>query len=176
MAHKSVHYTVLPARTWPADHRLPNRREAIIAAWNAPDLRPIRRTFGVKHGSPLPRQPLVVRHDKDGAWHFSAHLPRKQSAFPATVVGCTIGAGDTRAGGVPLQDWRQAGRPRTPYRWGNAVWLRSYRGGDWCAPTREAPPSHTKRIASLRYGSMPYSQVADRAPPANHQQRHLPSI
>ncbi|MEY5302473.1 PfkB family carbohydrate kinase, partial [Salmonella enterica subsp. enterica serovar Corvallis] len=94
------------------------------------------RTFGeawVKRFS----APLVVRHDKDGAWYFSAQSSGVVPAFPATVVD-TIGAGDSHAGGVlaglasgwPLAD---------AVLLGNAVasWVVGHRGGD-CAPTREA--------------------------------------
>lgn len=43
--------------------------------------------------------PLIVRHDKDGAWYFSAQSSGCVPAFPTTVVD-TIGAGDSHAGGM----------------------------------------------------------------------------
>ncbi|EKG6079310.1 TPA: PfkB family carbohydrate kinase [Salmonella enterica subsp. enterica serovar Java] len=110
-----------------------NRQEAIIAAERA-GLATDTRTFGeawVKRFS----APLVVRHDKDGAWYFSAQSSGVVPAFPATVVDS---AGDSHAGGVlaglasgwPLAD---------AVLLGNAVasWVVGHRGGD-CAPTREA--------------------------------------
>lgn len=80
--------------------------------------------------------PVVVRHDKDGAWYFSAQTSGCVPAFKTTVVD-TIGAGDSHAGGMlaglasgwPLAD---------AVLLGNAVasWVVGHRGGD-CAPSRE---------------------------------------
>ncbi|EJT3970207.1 sugar kinase [Salmonella enterica] len=112
-----------------------NRQEAIIAAERA-GLATDTRTFGEAWVNRF-SAPLVVRHDKDGAWYFSAQSSGVVPAFPATVVD-TIGAGDSHAGGVlaglasgwPLAD---------AVLLGNAVasWVVGHRGGD-CAPTREA--------------------------------------
>lgn len=81
--------------------------------------------------------PVVIRHDKDGAWYFSAQTSGCVPAFKTTVVD-TIGAGDSHAGGMlaglasgwPLAD---------AVLLGNAVasWVVGHRGGD-CAPSREA--------------------------------------
>ena len=81
--------------------------------------------------------PVVVRHDKDGAWYFDAGTCGCIPAFTTTVVD-TIGAGDSHAGGMlaglasgwPLED---------AVMLGNAVasWVVGHRGGD-CAPSREA--------------------------------------
>ena len=80
--------------------------------------------------------PVVIRHDKDGAWYFSAQTSGCVPAFKTTVVD-TIGAGDSHAGGMlaglasgwPLAD---------AVLLGNAVasWVVGHRGGD-CAPSRE---------------------------------------
>ena len=81
--------------------------------------------------------PVVIRHDKDGAWYFSAQTSGCVPAFKTTGVD-TIGAGDSHAGGMlaglasgwPLAD---------AVLLGNAVasWVVGHRGGD-CAPSREA--------------------------------------
>ncbi|HCC0890034.1 TPA: sugar kinase [Salmonella enterica] len=112
-----------------------NRQEAIIAAERAgfaSDTQAFGETWIQRFSAPL-----IVRHDKDGAWYFSAQSSGFAPAFPATVVD-TIGAGDSHAGGVlaglasgwPLAD---------AVLLGNAVagWVVGHRGGD-CAPTREA--------------------------------------
>ena len=80
--------------------------------------------------------PLIVRHDKDGAWYYDAEKTDHVPAFPATVVD-TIGAGDSHAGGTLAG--LAAGWPLADaILLGNAVaaWVVSHRGGD-CAPTRE---------------------------------------
>ncbi|MCS2171786.1 PfkB family carbohydrate kinase [Scandinavium sp. TWS1a] len=80
--------------------------------------------------------PLIVRQDKDGAWHFSAEKCGQAKAFPTTVVD-TIGAGDSHAGGV-LAGLSAGWSLADAVTLGNAVasWVVSHRGGD-CAPTRE---------------------------------------
>ena len=80
--------------------------------------------------------PLVVRHDKEGAWYFTERDAGCVPAFPTTVVD-TIGAGDSHAGGMLAglaSGWPQADAVLL----GNAVasWVVGHRGGD-CAPFRE---------------------------------------
>ena len=43
--------------------------------------------------------PLIVRHDEEGAWYFSAEEQGLAAPFPVAVVD-TIGAGDSHAGGT----------------------------------------------------------------------------
>ncbi|HDN6709358.1 TPA: sugar kinase [Salmonella enterica subsp. enterica serovar Anatum] len=112
-----------------------NRQEAIIAAERA-GLATDTRTFGEAWVNRF-SAPLVVRHDKDGAWYFSAQSSGVVPAFPATVVD-TIGAGDSHAGGV-LAGLASGWSLADAVLLGNAVasWVVGHRGGD-CAPTREA--------------------------------------
>jgi len=111
-----------------------NRQEAEIAA----------ERFGLSQdveglGAQWVKQfaaPLIVRHDKEGAWYFSAQSSGCVPAFPTTVVD-TIGAGDSHAGGMLAglaSGWSLAGAVLL----GNAVasWVVGHRGGD-CAPFRE---------------------------------------
>lgn len=111
-----------------------NRQEAEIAA-EAFNLRPEMPAFGEdwlqKFGSPL-----IVRHDKAGAWYFSAEGQGTAAAFPTTVVD-TIGAGDSHAGGT-LAGLAGGWSLADAVLLGNAVasWVVGHRGGD-CAPTRE---------------------------------------
>ncbi|EGT4253198.1 sugar kinase [Citrobacter amalonaticus] len=81
--------------------------------------------------------PLIVRHDKDGAWYFSAQSSGCVPAFPTTVVD-TIGAGDSHAGGM-LAGLASGWSLADAVLLGNAVasWVVGHRGGD-CAPFREA--------------------------------------
>ena len=81
--------------------------------------------------------PLIVRHDKDGAWYYDGDTQGHVAAFPATVVD-TIGAGDSHAGGT-LAGLAAGWRLADALTLGNAVaaWVVSHRGGD-CAPTRDA--------------------------------------
>ena len=80
--------------------------------------------------------PLVVRHDKDGAWYFSAQTSGCVPAF-ATAVVDTIGAGDSHAGGM-LAGLAAGWTLADSVLLGNAVasWVVGHRGGD-CAPSRE---------------------------------------
>lgn len=80
--------------------------------------------------------PLIVRHDKEGAWYFSAHACGCVPAFPTTVVD-TIGAGDSHAGGM-LAGLASGWSLADAVLLGNAVasWVVGHRGGD-CAPFRE---------------------------------------
>lgn len=80
--------------------------------------------------------PLIVRHDKDGAWYYAADGAGHVPAFSATVVD-TIGAGDSHAGGT-LAGLAAGWTLADAVLLGNAVaaWVVSHRGGD-CAPTRE---------------------------------------
>ncbi|EMD4740854.1 sugar kinase [Salmonella enterica] len=112
-----------------------NRQEGIIAAERA-GLATDTRTFGEAWVNRF-SAPLVVRHDKDGAWYFSAQSSGVVPAFPATVVD-TIGAGDSHAGGV-LAGLASGWSLADAVLLGNAVasWVVGHRGGD-CAPTREA--------------------------------------
>lgn len=80
--------------------------------------------------------PLIVRHDKDGAWYFSPQSCGCVPAFPTTVVD-TIGAGDSHAGGM-LAGLASGWSLADAVLLGNAVasWVVGHRGGD-CAPFRE---------------------------------------
>ncbi|HIF4732508.1 PfkB family carbohydrate kinase [Citrobacter amalonaticus] len=80
--------------------------------------------------------PLIVRHDKEGAWYFSAQSSGCVPAFPTTVVD-TIGAGDSHAGGM-LAGLASGWSLADAVLLGNAVasWVVGHRGGD-CAPFRE---------------------------------------
>lgn len=80
--------------------------------------------------------PLIVRHDKDGAWYFSAQSSGCVPAFPTPVVD-TIGAGDSHAGGM-LAGLASGWTLADAVLLGNAVasWVVGHRGGD-CAPFRE---------------------------------------
>ncbi|MNB72999.1 putative sugar kinase YdjH [compost metagenome] len=80
--------------------------------------------------------PLIVRHDKDGAWYYDGENTGYVPAFTATVVD-TIGAGDSHAGGT-LAGLAAGWTLPEAITLGNAVaaWVVSHRGGD-CAPTRE---------------------------------------
>lgn len=81
--------------------------------------------------------PVIVRHDKDGAWYFSQQSSGCVPAFATTVVD-TIGAGDSHAGGM-LAGLASGWALADAVLLGNAVasWVVGHRGGD-CAPTREA--------------------------------------
>ena len=81
--------------------------------------------------------PVVVRHDKEGAWYFSAQTSGCVPAF-ATAVVDTIGAGDSHAGGM-LAGLASGWTLPDAVLLGNAVatWVVGHRGGD-CAPSREA--------------------------------------
>lgn len=80
--------------------------------------------------------PLIVRHDKEGAWYFSAQEQGLAAPF-TTVVVDTIGAGDSHAGGT-LAGLASGWTLGESVRLGNAVasWVVGHRGGD-CSPTRE---------------------------------------
>ncbi|MEX3019911.1 PfkB family carbohydrate kinase [Kluyvera sp. STS39-E] len=80
--------------------------------------------------------PLIVRHDKEGAWYFSAQEQGLTAPF-TTVVVDTIGAGDSHAGGT-LAGLASGWTLGESVRLGNAVasWVVGHRGGD-CSPTRE---------------------------------------
>lgn len=80
--------------------------------------------------------PLIVRHDKEGAWYYDGDRQEHVPAFPATVVD-TIGAGDSHAGGT-LAGLAAGWSLADAITLGNAVasWVVSHRGGD-CAPTRD---------------------------------------
>lgn len=80
--------------------------------------------------------PVVIRHDKDGAWYFSAQTSGCVPAFKTTVVD-TIGAGDSHAGGM-LAGLASGWALADAVLLGNAVasWVVGHRGGD-CAPSRE---------------------------------------
>lgn len=81
--------------------------------------------------------PVVIRHDKDGAWYFSEQASGCVPAFATTVVD-TIGAGDSHAGGM-LAGLASGWTLAEAVLLGNAVasWVVGHRGGD-CAPSREA--------------------------------------
>lgn len=112
-----------------------NRQEAEIAA----------ERFGLSQdvedlGAQWVKQfsaPLIVRHDKEGAWYFSAQSSGCVPAFPTTVVD-TIGAGDSHAGGM-LAGLASGWSLADAVLLGNAVasWVVGHRGGD-CAPFRGA--------------------------------------
>ena len=80
--------------------------------------------------------PLIVRHDKDGAWYFSQQEQGLAEPFPTVVVD-TIGAGDSHAGGT-LAGLASGWTLGESVLLGNAVasWVVGHRGGD-CSPTRE---------------------------------------
>ena len=102
-----------------------NRQEAEIAA----------ERFGAQWVKRF-AAPLIVRHDKEGAWYFSAQSSGCVPAFPTTVVD-TIGAGDSHAGGM-LAGLASGWSLADAVLLGNAVasWVVGHRGGD-CAPFRE---------------------------------------
>lgn len=109
-----------------------NRQEAVIAAERlgvAVDA--LGKAWQAQYGCPL-----IVRHDKDGAWYYDGDSAGHVPAFPATVVD-TIGAGDSHAGGT-LAGLAAGWALSDAVLLGNAVaaWVVSHRGGD-CAPTRD---------------------------------------
>ncbi|RWS88828.1 sugar kinase [Klebsiella michiganensis] len=81
--------------------------------------------------------PLIVRHDEEGAWYFSAEEQGLAAPFPVAVVD-TIGAGDSHTGGT-LAGLASGWTLGESVLLGNAVasWVVGHRGGD-CSPTREA--------------------------------------
>ena len=81
--------------------------------------------------------PLIVRHDEEGAWYFSAEEQGLAAPFPVAVID-TIGAGDSHAGGT-LAGLASGWTLGESVLLGNAVasWVVGHRGGD-CSPTREA--------------------------------------
>lgn len=81
--------------------------------------------------------PLIVRHDEEGAWYFSAEEQGLAAPFPVAVVD-TIGAGDSHVGGT-LAGLASGWTLGESVLLGNAVasWVVGHRGGD-CSPTREA--------------------------------------
>lgn len=81
--------------------------------------------------------PLIVRHDGEGAWYFSAEEQGLAAPFPVAVID-TIGAGDSHAGGT-LAGLASGWTLGESVLLGNAVasWVVGHRGGD-CSPTREA--------------------------------------
>ncbi|WP_230350694.1 PfkB family carbohydrate kinase [Lelliottia sp. WAP21] len=110
-----------------------NRQEAERAAERlGVDTPSLGRVWQTHYGSPL-----IIRHDKDGAWFYDGEHQSHVPAFSATVVD-TIGAGDSHAGGT-LAGLAAGWTLEESVRLGNAVaaWVVSHRGGD-CAPTREA--------------------------------------
>ncbi|WP_194206418.1 PfkB family carbohydrate kinase [Superficieibacter sp. 1612_C1] len=111
-----------------------NRQEAEIAA-EAFNFSRETAAFGTAWLEKF-NAPLIVRHDKEGAWYFSHEGQGNVAAFPTVVVD-TIGAGDSHAGGTLAGlacGWSLADAVML----GNAVaaWVVGHRGGD-CAPTRE---------------------------------------
>lgn len=100
--------------------RLPVATEAVGQAW--------LKKFAM---------PLIVRHDEEGAWYFSAEEQGLAAPFPVAVVD-TIGAGDSHAGGT-LAGLASGWTLGESVLLGNAVasWVVGHRGGD-CSPTREA--------------------------------------
>ena len=100
--------------------RLPVSTEAVGQAW--------LKKFAM---------PLIVRHDEEGAWYFSAEEQGLAAPFPVAVVD-TIGAGDSHAGGT-LAGLASGWTLGESVLLGNAVasWVVGHRGGD-CSPTREA--------------------------------------
>lgn len=112
-----------------------NRQEADIAAARfnlPPEIRQLGRAWMATFGTPL-----IVRHDKEGAWYFSPQEQGLAAPFPVTVVD-TIGAGDSHAGGT-LAGLASGWTLSESVLLGNAVasWVVGHRGGD-CSPTREA--------------------------------------
>lgn len=124
-----------------------NRQEAIIAAERA-GLATDTRTFGEAWVNRF-SAPLVVRHDKDGAWYFSAQSSGVVPAFPATVVDTIARA--TAMLAACWQDWRQAGRSRMPYCW-EMRWQAGWSGiaAATARPRARRYSSHTKTYRSLR--------------------------
>lgn len=112
-----------------------NRQEAEIAAARfnlPPETRQFGRAWMATFGTPL-----IVRHDKEGAWYFSPQEQGLAAPFPVTVVD-TIGAGDSHTGGT-LAGLASGWTLSESVLLGNAVasWVVGHRGGD-CSPTREA--------------------------------------
>ncbi len=111
-----------------------NRQEAEIAAtrFNLPtETRQLGNAWLATFGTPL-----IMRHDKEGAWYFSQEEQGLAAPFPVTVVD-TIGAGDSHAGGT-LAGLASGWTLGESVLLGNAVasWVVGHRGGD-CSPTRE---------------------------------------
>ena len=109
-----------------------NRQEAVIAAERlGVNVEALGKAWQAHYASPL-----IVRHDKDGAWYYDGDTAGHVPAFAATVVD-TIGAGDSHAGGT-LAGLAAGWALPDAVLLGNAVaaWVVSHRGGD-CAPTRE---------------------------------------
>lgn len=111
-----------------------NRQEAEIAAQRfglSEDVEVLGAQWVTRFAAPL-----IVRHDKEGAWFFSAQSSGCVPAFPTTVVD-TIGAGDSHAGGM-LAGLASGWSLADAVLLGNAVasWVVGHRGGD-CAPFRE---------------------------------------
>ncbi len=139
LAHESVILQTMQWRAlWPAAPSSPSiaRGHHRCGTHRATDT----RTFGEAWVNRF-SAPLVVRHDKDGAWYFSAQSSGVVPAFPATVVD-TIGAGDSHAGGV-LAGLASGWSLADAVLLGNAVasWVVGHRGGD-CAHTRGATLAH----------------------------------
>lgn len=111
-----------------------NRQEAEIAAERY-GLSEDVQSFGAQWVQRF-AAPVVVRHDKEGAWYFSNQSAGCVPAFPTAVVD-TIGAGDSHAGGV-LAGLASGLSLADAVLLGNAVasWVVGHRGGD-CAPFRE---------------------------------------
>ncbi|MDK9372292.1 PfkB family carbohydrate kinase [Lelliottia sp. V106_10] len=109
-----------------------NRQEAVIAAERlGVNVEALGKAWQAHYACPL-----IVRHDKDGAWYYDGDSAGHVPAFAATVVD-TIGAGDSHAGGT-LDGLAAGWALPDAVLLGNAVaaWVVSHRGGD-CAPTRE---------------------------------------
>lgn len=109
-----------------------NRQEAVIAAERlGVNVEALGKVWQAHYACPL-----IVRHDKDGAWYYDGDSAGHVPAFAATVVD-TIGAGDSHAGGT-LAGLAAGWALPDAVLLGNAVaaWVVSHRGGD-CAPTRE---------------------------------------
>ncbi|EMK5833492.1 sugar kinase [Citrobacter sedlakii] len=119
-----------------------NRQEADIVSDRFTLSKEIR-TFGAEWVRRF-AAPLVVRHDKDGAWYFTDDAAGCVPAFPTTVVD-TIGAGDSHAGGL-LAGLASGWSVADAVLLGNAVasWVVGHRGGD-CAPFREQLLGSLKR-------------------------------
>ncbi|HGF9761253.1 TPA: PfkB family carbohydrate kinase [Klebsiella michiganensis] len=112
-----------------------NRQEAEIAAERF-RLPVATEAFGQAWLKKL-AMPLIVSHDEEGAWYFSAEEQGLAAPFPVAVVD-TIGAGDSHAGGT-LAGLASGWTLGESVLLGNAVasWVVGHRGGD-CSPTREA--------------------------------------
>ncbi|WP_313667981.1 PfkB family carbohydrate kinase [Atlantibacter sp.] len=111
-----------------------NRQEAEIAALQlnvAADPQSLGPAWLEKYAAPL-----IIRHDKQGAWCFDGVTACHVAAFKAEVVD-TIGAGDSHAGGT-LAGLAAGWTLADAVRLGNAVaaYVVSHRGGD-CAPQRD---------------------------------------